>query len=275
MIRSQRSKGEPEKGNFLPERGKNQGNDRDFEGDIFFVKKRGKMLSYPSFLYTQLRLIRKRWWLLQGFILTALWAVLPLAKDMMYAYRSMGVAAALFVILIIPELWKNRTCQCMEIESAAYYTLRQIYSARMLPVRHRRHLSRHGVSAAPAALSLSLSLTDLLTQFLFPMAVTACICFGIFCSRRAFSETAAVGMCAVWSAVWWFILLNEQIYAAVTLPVWAALFGAALLFICFAVCRSIRRCGSIWEEYSDGTQNDKTLRSNSVILPRWITWISP
>ena len=140
---------------------------------------------------------------------------------------------------------------------AAYYTLRQIYSARML-LFGIVDIFLVTVFCGAAALSLSLSLTDLLTQFLFPMAVTACICFGIFCSRRAFSETAAVGMCAVWSAVWWFILLNEQIYAAVTLPVWAALFGAALLFICFAVCRSIRRCGSIWEEYSDGTQNDKT-----------------
>ncbi len=245
-----------EKGYFLPREEKIR-ETIEISKETFLREEAGKMLSYPAFLYTQLRLIRKRWWLLQGLILAALWAVLPLAEDLMYAYRSMGVAAALFVILIIPELWKNRTCQCMEIESAAYYTLRQIYSARML-LFGIVDIFLVTVFCGAAALSFSLSLTDLLTQFLFPMAVTACICFGIFCSRRAFSETAAVGMCAVWSAVWWFILLDEQIYAAVTLPVWAALFGAALLFICFAVCRSIRRCGSIWEEYSDGTQNDET-----------------
>lgn len=36
----------------------------------------------------------------------------------------MGVASSLFVILMIPELWKNRSCGCMEIEAASCYSLR-------------------------------------------------------------------------------------------------------------------------------------------------------
>ena len=228
--------------------------------ETFFLAEAEKILPYHSFLYIQLKLIRKRWWLLQAALLTALWAIFPLADDIFYAYRSMGVAAALFIVLIIPELWKNRTCRCMEIESTTCYSLRQIYSARIL-LFGITDIFLITVFCSLASVSLRLSLTDLLIQFLFPMAVTACICFGILCSRRAFSGTAAVGMCVIWSAVWWFILLDEKIYTAVTVPVWLILFVAALLFLVFAVCRSIRQCGRIWEENSDGLENNRTYKT--------------
>lgn len=74
----------------------------------------------------------KRWWVLQFMLLVALWIALSSIHDEIYIKRSMGVAAALFVILIIPELWKNRSCECMEIEAASYYSLKQVYAARML-----------------------------------------------------------------------------------------------------------------------------------------------
>ena len=167
----------------------------------------------------------------------------------------MGDAAAQFIILIIPELWKNRTNQCMEIESATYYSLRQVYSARML-LFGIVDVSIITVFCGAASISLKLSLTDLLIQFLFPLVVTACICFAILCNKRAFSETVAVGMCILWSALWWFILLDERIYTAIKIPVWISLFGIALIFMAFTVYRSIHQCGRIWEEKSDGTKND-------------------
>jgi len=221
----------------------------------FLLAESEKTLSYRSFLYTQFRLIKKRWWLFQILILVALWVVFPLADDALYAYRSMGVTAALFIILIIPELWKNRTNQCMEIESATYYSLRQVYSARML-LFGVVDVSIITVFCGVASISLKLSLTDLLIQFLFPLVVTACICFGILCNKRAFNETVAVGMCIIWSALWWFILLDERIYSAITIPVWVTLFGIALIFMLFAIFRSIQQCSRIWEEKSDGTKND-------------------
>ena len=50
-------------------------------------------------------------------------------KDMM---RIMGISATIFVVLIVPEIWKNRRNGAIEIEQASYYTLRQICTARML-----------------------------------------------------------------------------------------------------------------------------------------------
>ena len=43
--------------------------------------------------------------------------------------RIMGISATIFVVLIIPEIWKNRRNGAIEIEQASYYTLRQICTA--------------------------------------------------------------------------------------------------------------------------------------------------
>ena len=100
--------------------------------NAFFMAEQERMLSYHEFLWTQLRVVQKRWWILQFILLVVLWIALSFIHDEMYTKRSMGVATALFVILIIPELWKNRSCECMEIEAASYYSLKQVYAARML-----------------------------------------------------------------------------------------------------------------------------------------------
>lgn len=222
--------------------------------ESFLLTEAEKSLSYRSFLYIQFRLIKKRWWMLQILILIALWAIFPFAEDALYAYRSMGVVAALFIILIIPELWKNRANQCMEIESTTYYSLRQVYSARML-LFGIVDVFIITVFCGVASVTLKLSLTDLLIQFLFPLVVTACICFGILCNKRGFNEVVAVGMCMIWSAVWWLILLDERIYYDIMIPVWVTLFCIALVFMVFTIYSSIYHCDRIWEEKLDGTKN--------------------
>lgn len=222
--------------------------------ESFLLAEAEKNLSYGSFLYIQFRLIKKRWWMLQILILILLWAIFPFAEDALYAYRSMGVVAALFIILIIPELWKNRANQCMEIESATYYSLRQVYSERML-LFGIIDVFIITVFCGIASITLRLTLMDLLVQFLFPLVVTACICFGTLCNKRGFSEVVAVGMCMIWSAVWWLILLDERIYYDIMIPVWVTLFCIALVFMVFTIYRSIDCCDRIWEEKSDGIKN--------------------
>jgi hypothetical protein len=63
-----------------------------------------------------------------------------------------------------------------------------------------------------ASAGLHYELSELVVQFLFPLCVTACICFGILCSKHAFSETVAIVLCVIWSAVWLFIVLNENVW---------------------------------------------------------------
>ncbi|HIW83771.1 MAG TPA: hypothetical protein H9873_05560 [Candidatus Dorea gallistercoris] len=223
--------------------------------ESFLAAEADRMLAYHSFLYLQLRLVRKRWWLLQLLVLAALWAFLPIAEDQLYAYRSMGVAGTLFVILIIPEFWKNQTCQCLEIEAASYYSLRQVYAARSL-LFGIADILMITVFCAGASVSLQVSLSALLIQFLFPMVVTACICFVGLCGNRQIPETAAAGLCMVWSLIWWFVLLDERLYAAVTIPVWVLLFGIAALFLAITVYRLICRCNLIWEVDRNGNKDN-------------------
>lgn len=186
-------------------------------------------------------------------LLAGLWMLLPLAESEAYICRTLGIGGTLFMILMIPELWKNRSNQCMEVETAAYYDLRRVYAARMLLFGGADVLLITAFGSA-AVISLQISLEELLIQFLFPVTVTACICFGALGSRHLLSEASAVGMCILWSAVWWCILMNERVYALLTIPVWGVLLAGAAVFLIFVVCRAIRQCGSIWEVSPDGTE---------------------
>lgn len=214
--------------------------------NAFFMAEQERMLFYHDFLRTQLRVIQKRWWVLQFMILVALWIALSSIHDEIYLKRSMGVVATLFVILIIPELWKNRSCECMEIEAASYYSLKQVYATRMLLFGFT-DIFFITVFLGVASAGLHYELLELVVQFLFPLCVTACICFGILCSKHAFSETVAIVLCVIWSAVWLFIVLNENVYIMVTVPIWSALMGVTILFIVFAIYRILKNCNQYLE----------------------------
>lgn len=220
--------------------------------NTFFMAEKEKMLPYHEFLWMQLRAMQKRWWLLQFLLLTMLWLILSSVQEELYITRSMGVAAPLFVILIIPELWKNRTYGCMEIEAVTYYSLRQVYAARML-LFGITDVFLLTIFCGTASVGLHYDLSHLLVQFLFPLAVTACICFGILCSRRCLSETTAILLCIIWSAGWLFIVLNNEVYARIAIPVWGALLCGMILFLVFAVCRVVHTSNQYLEVFSDET----------------------
>ena len=212
----------------------------------FFMAEQEKMFSYHEFLWIQLKVIQKRWWVLQFLILVALWGVLTSIQDEIYVTKSMGVTASLFVILIIPELWKNRSYGCMEIEVSSYYSLKQVYAARML-LFGVIDIFFITLFLGTVSVGLHFELLELIIQFLFPLCVTACICFGILCSKHFFSETVAIILCIIWSAVWLFIILNESIYAIITIPIWLTLLGFAILFLVFTVYRILKSCNKYLE----------------------------
>lgn len=215
--------------------------------ETFYEKEQARMLTYWEFLWTQARMIQKRWWLLQTLLLAFVGFTIPGMEDDFFVQRSMGVAGVLFVVLVIPELWKNRSNHCMEIEAASFYSLRQIYAARILLfgiadifLLTAFCVILHG--------KMQFTFLDLLTQFLFPMAVTACICFGLLCNKYAVNEMVSVMLCLLWSAVWWMITFNERIYTALVAPVWIVLFGMAVLFMGAAIYRTLRNCSALGEQ---------------------------
>ena len=219
----------------------------------FYMNEQDKVMPYYEFLFVQFKMIQKRWWGFQFLLLLLFWVSFPLSVEIEAVQRSMGVTASLFIILVIPELWKNRNSQSMEIEAASYYSLRQIYAARM---------TLFGIVdvvfitlfCGLASTTLHLALSVLLTQFLFPMAITACICFGILCSKHHFNQFAAIGLCIIWSGFWWLLILNETIYTWITMPVWIGLFGIALAFLAFAIHRTLSSCNNYWEVNLNGIE---------------------
>ena len=221
--------------------------------DTFYAGEQEKRLNDWEFLWLQLGLVRKKWWLFQFILLLLLWTALPKLQALQHIQRSMGVAATLFVILIIPELWKSRTCGFMEIEAASYYSLRQIYAARMM-LFGMVDVLLITVFCGISSITMNITLSELLVQFVFPMVVTACICFGILCSKYPFGETAAVIMCLAWSAVWLTVMLNDKVYAFLTLPLWIALLGMALIFLAVTIFRILHDCNHYWEVNISGIE---------------------
>ena len=221
--------------------------------DMFYAGEQEKRLNDWEFLWVQLRLIQKKWWLFQLLLLLLLWAALPKLRALEHMQRSMGVVATLFVIFMIPELWKSRTCGFMEIEATSYYSLRQIYAARMMlfgMVDVLLITMFCGISSR----TMNITLSELLVQFIFPMVVTACICFGILCSKYPFGETTAIIMCLAWSAIWLTVILNDKVYAFLTLPLWITLLGMALIFLAVTVFRILNDCNHYWEVNTSGIE---------------------
>lgn len=219
--------------------------------DAFCSTEQDRLLNYWEFLLEQLRMIQKRWWIFQFMLLFALWISLPSLQSTQLIQRVMGVMASLFVILIIPELWKNQTHRAMEIEASSYYSLRQIYAARMLLfgiVDIVLVTFFCGLSSAVWDVTFS----QLVVQFILPMVVTSCICFGILCSKYPFGETFAVMMCILWSAVWVLVVINETIYISIAFPLWLFILAIALTFLSFTIYQTIYCCNYYWEVNSNG-----------------------
>ncbi len=71
-------------------------------------KKEDKVLPFLEFIYCQSKYIKKQWWILQSVVLFVLWVLLSNMENGYYTDRLLGVGAAIFASLIMPEMWKNR-----------------------------------------------------------------------------------------------------------------------------------------------------------------------
>lgn len=216
-----------------------------------FLESEGKqLLSYHEFIWNQFRMIRKRWWAIQFAVLYLAWLFLSTESEIFYIRRGMGVFAALFTIILIPELWRNLTNRCMEVEIASYYSLHQIYAARILLIGAVDVLLLTAFIGG-AHCFLSIALMDLITQFLLPLVVTACICL-VTLGKQHRNSWIAIGLCVLWSGVWWAIAINDQLYSAITIPIWLTVFVFAILFLAFAIYRLLKNCDKYTEVNLNG-----------------------
>lgn len=216
---------------------------------MFYEGAERKEPYYFAFLYEQAAYIRKRWWVMQFMtLLLTGWSVQVLESGY-YMQRLLGILASLFVIMVIPELWKSRSYHVSEIENAAFFSLRQIYAARMLLFAFVDGIFLT-VFTGILCLTKTVDIMEIVVHFFLPMIVTCCICFRTLCSRYISSEYTACFLSMLWSVIWGLLIMEERVYRAVSRPIWLVLICAAVLYLTYSVRRVMRMCGEDIEEYN-------------------------
>lgn len=205
--------------------------------------------TYFEFLYQQFGFIRKRWWLLQGMVLAWLWFWMEnYAKDLNDMTRQMGVFATIFVILIVPELWKNQKHAAIEIEQASYYMLRQICAARILLFG----IVDFGIVMiflAVTSHTVAIPLYHLIVNLLLPANVSCCICFRMLSGKWGRSEYPAILLCLMWVSIWMLIVSNAAVYARIAASVWGAMTVLSFAYLVFCVRKSLAFAEKLLKEY--------------------------
>ncbi len=211
-----------------------------------YESEQGSVLSRAEFLYQQSRYIQKRWWLLQGAALLMLWWLLQSTGSPRYISRYLGVLASVFGILILPELWKNRSAQSVEVECAAYYSLQQIYGAKIFVFALVDALLL-AVFFAASAFEGNYPLEELIIQFFMPYFVTCGLCFQSLYGKRFSGIGQAVALCGGWCVLWTEIVLNEAVYQAIAQPLWWLMLGISAGYLFYVIQRGQRHYKEILE----------------------------
>ena len=195
-----------------------------------------RTVSPREFLFMQSKLIQKRWWFLQGLLLAVVCLFLCHMETDYLIRRALGLAGPLFVILILPELWKNRNCDAMEVECTTFYTIRSIYAARLTLFAGVDLLLLSAFFAAASVIA-RISLWEMLIQFILPFNVTCCICFQTLYAKRIRSEALAMLLCILWTGIWAMLIMSNAVYSVISVPIWIAALAASVLGMCCTLCQ--------------------------------------
>lgn len=214
--------------------------------EAFYEVENNRKNTYFEFLWEQVFYIKKYWWILQFLVLTMVWIILLLADTDVQIKRNMGVVASMFVIIVIPELWKNKSSGSMEIEGTTYYSLRQIYAARMFLFAFVDVILLT-LFFCVVSFTTQITIKEMLIHFLLPLNVNCCICARLLFSRRFGAEYIAVAFCIIWTAIWSFILWNNMLFELISLPALILCLIFCGLYLVFCLQRVMKNCDKFWE----------------------------
>lgn len=211
-----------------------------------------KRASYFEFLFDQLKFMKKRWWILQGGVLFLLWMILGDMDAGDNIARVMGAVSVIFATLIIPEIWKNRIFSAVEIEKTAFYSLRQICSARTL-LFAAVDLAMLTIFFGVSAYTLQIPLYRIILDFLIPFNVSCCICFRLLYSNWNDMEYVAVFLSIVCIFIWSLIVSSDFIYHKISIPIWVGLLTISFVCLMYCIYKSNHNCEICWKEKANGT----------------------
>ena len=202
----------------------------------FWQGEKAGEISWMEFLYQQAAYVQKHWWLAQGMVLSALWLILYVSDSGVYERRCMGILTPCFVILLLPELWKNRSSHAVEVEGAAYFSLQKIYAARLI-LFGMADTCLLSVFCIISVFTVRMAAMDFLIQFVLPLNVTCSICFLTLQSKRNLSISSSFMICMGWIAVWVSVVLKDGIYEKISEPVWGGTILGSFACLCYSVMR--------------------------------------
>ena len=99
----------------------------------------------------------------------------------------------------------------------------------------------------PREEAVQATLRDLIINFLLPFLVTGCICLRTLSHRRDTVCYAALPLCLAWTAVWVLLILSDQVYRMISLPMWLGMLLLATVYFLYAIRKLQNTCETIWE----------------------------
>ena len=222
--------------------------------ETFLKQESNKILPYHQFLFSQFLMIRKHWWGIQLLILGVVWYALMTETEAMFLRRDVSILSVLFIIAVMPELWKNLSNRCMEVEMSAFYSLHHIYAARLLLFGL---VDVVGISIFATGIHnvFGITITEILLQMLIPMTVTAGICF-LAMDKKRYGIGLPAGCCVGLCAFWWWFCGNENLYTAIAPAAWISIFFVSCVFLLYTVARLLKHCN----EYPEVGLNETCIR---------------
>ena len=188
-------------------------------------------IGFIEFIALQIKIMKKELLFAQMLLLFFAGYWLSISKEIVYMQRGLSVLAALFVIFIIPELWKNIENKSMEIEKSSLFDLRRVYAAKLIAFG----LIDTGILTVFCVYAVEIQkilVVDLLGQFVFPIMISSIICMMAFSRKRYLNQFVTMIICLAANMGWMLIILNDNLYLKITPIVWILIFimCALLLF---------------------------------------------
>ena len=203
-------------------------------------------IKFIEFVAIQIRFMQKKWWVLQAILLILATEWIMISGDTNYMYRGLSIWASLFVILIIPELWKNFECRSFEIEDATWFDLRRVYAAKLIAFGTIDTVLLT-IFCIFAAQIEEILFADVLKQFVFPIMIAATICMISFSKKKKWNEVTTMIICIISNLIWMILVSVEEVYSRITPLLWIGLFVVCSSIIAYCVYKALQRREEYWE----------------------------
>ncbi len=201
-----------------------------------------RRMSYFEFLCNQLKFVKKRWWILQGTILILLYMLLnDFSNTSGEMERTLGSLSTAFATMIIPEIWKSRRSDMMEIEVSSFYSLRSICAARML-LFGIVDLIMLSLFFVVTYNTVQISIYSLIIKVLIPLNVSACISLKLLYAKCGVNEYVAVFVNVAWLMIWTLIVIQNNIYQLIVEPIWILILLFSFAYIIITAWKSKINC---------------------------------